>query len=176
MKYVDPVAQAREYQQMLLGLLGAQDPAEVQERTPAALRQLASDAGSLLRERPEPKEWSVFECIAHIADAELVVGARYRWILAQDEPELMPYDQDMWIDRLHRDAESIDDLLSVFEPLREADVALWRRTSPQQRARSGIHRERGRESFELSFKMLAGHDIFHIDQGRKALEQVRAGR
>src|SRR5688500_15098878 len=125
--YVDPVAQGREYQELLLGLLGDQDPIEVMERTPAELRRLAGEAGSLLRVRPEPKEWSVFECICHLVDAQLVVSGRLRWILAHDEPPLPGYDQDLWIDRLHQSrSESLEEVMAWFEPLRAADIRLWR--------------------------------------------------
>jgi hypothetical protein len=171
--YVDPIAQPNAYQQMLLALLGDDDPAEVQTATPAALRALVDDAGEDLRKRPAPKEWSVYEAIAHFADAEWVVGARYRWILAHDTPELLPYDQDLWVDRLHRGDEEPQDLQETFEALRAADLALWRRTPVEERSRYGIHRERGRESYELTFRLLSGHDIFHLDQARRALESVR---
>lgn len=171
--YVDPVAAPDAYQQMLLALLGDDDPVEVQVATPAALHQLIADAGADLRTRPKPTEWSVYECIAHIADAELVVGGRYRWILAHDEPDLVPYDQDLWVDRLHRGDEDPADLLQVFEALRTANLDLWRRMPADQRARYGIHRERGPESYELTFKLLCGHDRFHLDQARRALEAVR---
>ena len=40
--------------------------------------------------------------------------------------------------------------------------------------RYGVHAERGTESFELLFRMLAGHDRFHLDQARRTLEAVRA--
>jgi DinB superfamily len=172
--YVDPVAQPDAYQRLLLGLLGADDPAAVQAATPAALHALLADAGAELRSRPEPKEWSVYECIAHIGDAELVVGGRYRWILAHDQPELLPYDQDLWIDRLHSGDEGAADLLATFEALRAANLDLWRRTPVAQRSRIGIHRERGPESYELTFKLLAGHDRFHLAQAQRALEAVRA--
>jgi hypothetical protein len=174
--YVDPVAQPNEYQQLILGWLGDRDPAEVQAATPSALRALVADAGDFARMRPEPAEWSAFECMAHICDAELVIAGRYRWILAEDRPDIVPYDQDLWIDRFHvgRD-ETVDELLAVFEALRTADIALWRTTPPADRVRYGMHRERGPESFELTFKLTAGHDLFHLDQGRRALEQVRAG-
>jgi hypothetical protein len=36
----------------------------------------------------------------------------------------------------------------------------------------GIHAERGRESFDLLFRMLAGHDRFHLAQARRALDAV----
>jgi DinB family protein len=173
--YVDPVAEGREYQQLLLRLLGDQDPAEVMQRTPALLRGLAAKAGETLRVRPEPKEWSVFECICHVIDAELVISGRLRFILAQDEPPLPGYDQDLWVDRLHQSgSESIEELMAWFEPLRAANLRLWHETPPEGRARVGIHSERGPESFELTFRLYAGHDIFHIDQATRTLELVGA--
>jgi len=168
--YIDPVAQPNAYQQLLLTLLGNDDPADVQAATPGAIRELLAEARERLRARPEPKEWSVYECVAHIADAELVVGGRYRWILAHDQPELLPYDQDLWVDRLHPGDEDPDELLSVFEPLRAANLELWRRTPVEDRARFGLHRERGPESYELTFRLLAGHDRFHLEQARRALD------
>jgi len=171
--HVDPVRQPDSYQRMLLALLGDADPAEVQAATPAALRALFAEAGGDLRSRPEAGEWSVYQCVAHIGDAELVVGGRYRWILAHDEPDLLPYDQDLWGDRLHRGDEEPADLLATFEALRAANLDLWRRTPVAERARFGLHRERGPESYELTFKLLAGHDLFHLDQARKALATVR---
>jgi hypothetical protein len=175
--FVDPVNQPNEYQQMLLGLLGDLDPAEVQGSTPAALRALIAEAGHDLKTRPEPKEWSVQQCVAHICDAELVIAGRYRWILAHETPDIQPYDQDLWVDKFHANSdEAADDLLAWFEPLRAADLELWRRTPVAERARYGVHRERGPESYELTFKLTAGHDLFHLDQSRRTLEQVRNGR
>ena len=172
---IDPVTQGSEYQRLLLSLLGDQDPAEVMQATPATLRALAADAGQHLRTRPEQSEWSVFECIAHIADAELVISGRLRFILAQDRPPLPGYDQDLWIDRLHQsDDESLDELLAWFEPLRAANLRMWNETGPADRQRGGMHSERGPESFELTFRLYAGHDIFHIGQAERTLDQVRA--
>lgn len=172
--YVDPINAPDAYQRFLLAALGDDDPAEVQAATPEAIRRLIADAGDELRTRPEPGEWSVLSCVAHIVDAELVVGNRYRWILAHDEPELMPYDQDLWVDRLHAPDETAEEMLDWWEPLRTANVALWRRTPAAGRARVGLHRERGRESYDLTFRMLAGHDRVHLDQARRTLERVRA--
>jgi len=162
------------YQQHLLGLLGDDDPAEVQASTPAALRALVDEAGDRLTARPEPGEWSVYGCLAHIADAELVMGARYRFVLAHDEPPLIGYDQDRWVDRLHGDEGDVDAMLDVFEALRTANLALWRGTTDADRARVGIHAERGPESLDLAFRMIAGHDRFHIAQATRALAAAPA--
>jgi hypothetical protein len=169
----DPITEPAAYQQYLLALLGDDDPAAVQERTPEALRALLTEAGTHAAVRPRPGEWSVLGCIAHVADAELVMSGRYRFMLAHDEPPLIGYDQDLWVDRLHGETPEPEELLALFEPLRRANVALWRRSSEADHARIGIHAERGPESFDLSFRMLAGHDRFHLAQARRALDAAR---
>jgi hypothetical protein len=36
----------------------------------------------------------------------------------------------------------------------------------------GIHAERGPESYDLTFRMLAGHDRFHLEQARRAISAL----
>jgi hypothetical protein len=168
-------AEARAYQEMLLAALGDDDPAEVEAAAPGAWRALIAEAGPDLRTRPAPSEWSVVECLGHASDAEIVMSARYRWVLAHDEPPLIGYDQDAWPRALHHNEADPEDLLALFYALRAANVALWRRSGPAERARVGRHVERGPESYDLMFRMLAGHDRVHLAQARRALETVRRG-
>jgi hypothetical protein len=169
----DPVAEPRAYQDLLVSLVGTDDPAEVQATTPRLARDLLDAAGADVGRRPEPGEWSVLECLAHMLDAELVVSGRYRWILAHDQPELLGYDQDLWVNRLHHPVEDPAELLATFEALRTANLGLWARTPVEERERVGIHRERGPESYGLTFTLAAGHDRFHLDQARRALERIQ---
>jgi hypothetical protein len=170
----DPVTEGGAYQRLLLGLLGSDDPAEVQAASAHAWRELIREAGADLRTRPAEGEWSVVELLGHAMDGELVVSGRYRWILAHDEPSILGYDQDLWVDRLrHRDDEP-NAMLALFEALREANLALWRRTPADQRDRLGIHSERGPESYQLTFQLAAGHDRFHLAQARRTLDEVRS--
>ncbi|HET9250112.1 MAG TPA: DinB family protein [Actinomycetota bacterium] len=172
----DPVSEPKAYQDHLLSLLGDDDPAEVQAGTAERWRALLEDAGERGHERPAHREWSVVGCLGHAVDAEVVSAARYRWILAHDDPPLIGYDQDLWADRLHGDArEDPEELLRLFEPLRVANLALWARSSDEDRARIGIHAERGPESFDLLFRMIAGHDRFHLAQARRALDAIAGG-
>jgi hypothetical protein len=170
----DPVAQATAYQGSLLAALGDDDPAEAQAETPANIRSMLADAGPDLRTRPAPREWSALLCLAHIVDAEVVMTGRYRWTIAHDRPELIGYDQDLWADNLHGDDDDPEALLRLFEPLRAANIALWRSSSPTDRARVALHRERGPESYDLMFRMLGGHDRVHLAQARRAIEAARA--
>ncbi len=169
----DPIAQALAYQQSLLAALGDDDPAEVQEHAATNIRAMLAAAGPVLRVRPAPREWSALLCLAHIADAEIVMAGRYRWVLAHDQPELIGYDQDLWVDNLHTDDDDPEAMLRVFEPLRASNVELWRGTTAAQRARVAIHRERGAESLDLMFRMLGGHDRVHLAQAYRAIEAAK---
>jgi hypothetical protein len=172
----DPLAEGRAYQQQLLALLGDDDPAKVQELTEAALRIIVRDAGADLRRRPAPAEWSVVELLGHLVDAEIVMAGRYRWTISQDRPPLLGYDQDQWVARLRHNDDQPAELLATFSSMRAANLHLWRRTSVDDRQRVAMHAERGPESYELMFRMLAGHDRFHLNQMRETLRQVRDRR
>ena len=171
---LDPVSAPDAYLRSLLDALGDDDPAAVQAATPALLRSLVADAGEALRVAPEPGEWSVVECLAHLVDGELIVAARARWILAEDEPDIVGYDQARWVTGLRQAAEDPVMLLAAFEALRRWNLDLWARTPVGDRARIGRHRERGPESYELTFSLAAGHDRIHLDQARRALETARS--
>ena len=168
-----PLRDAHAYQRSLLAALGDDDPALAQAQMAPALRALVAEAGPRLRTRPEPGEWSVLECVGHIVDGELVVSGRYRWILAHDEPDLVGYDQALWVDRLRHNEDDVQELLGVFETLRASNLALWSRISAEDRSRVGLHRERGPESMDLTFRLAAGHDRVHLGQARRALEAAR---
>jgi hypothetical protein len=172
----DPVNHAAAYQASLLAALGDDDPAEAQAATPAAIRRLLSDAGPDLRTSPEPGEWSVLECLGHLVDGELVVSGRYRWIIAADTPQVIGYDQAVWVDRLRHRDDDPDALVELFEALRRSNLSLWARFGASHGARIGMHDERGPESYELTFRLAAGHDRIHLAQARRALAAVRAGR
>ena len=172
----ESLAAGRAYQQSLLAALGDYDPAVAQASQPAILRALIAESGDDLRTRPEPAEWSVVELLGHIADAELNSSVRYRSILSEHEPDLVPYDQDLWANRLHSTSESADDLLATFDVLRAANLRLWAATPAVDRARVGNHLERGPESYELTFRLLAGHDRVHVAQARAGLARIRARR
>lgn len=170
----DPIANPSAYQQHLLSVLGNDDPAAVQRETPTALRALLEEAGPDLRRRPAPKEWSVLEPFGHIADAEMVMSGRYRWALAQDRPPLLGYDQDLWVERLRHNEDDPEELLELITTLRAANLQLWGKTAAADRARVGMHAERGPESFDLMFRLIAGHDRFHTNQMRQTLRQLRS--
>jgi hypothetical protein len=169
-------ADVEAYRRPVLEMLGDDDPLDVQASEVAAWRELIDRADGDLRTRSAEGEWSVLECLGHMADSELVTSARYRWVLAENEPLLQSWDQEAWAARFDHTHDDPATLLDLFAALRHANVALWQRTPPTDRARSGMHAERGPESFDLLFRLQAGHGRVHRAQAERALAQVRRHR
>jgi hypothetical protein len=169
-------AEADAYRRPVIEMLGGDDPLDVQASEVAAWRELIDRADGDLRARPAEGEWSVLECLGHMADSELVTSARYRWVLAENEPPLQGWDQVAWAARFEHNHNDPATLLDLFAALRHANVALWQRTPSTDRSRSGIHAERGRESFELLFRLQAGHGRVHRAQAERALAEVRGNK
>jgi DinB superfamily len=171
----DPVTEVEAYRAQILGWLGDDDPAAVQAATTARMRALIREAGDRLRDRPAPGEWSVIECLGHLLDGEIVVSARVRWIIAEDRPELVGYEQGQWVEALGHRQDDPAALVALFAALRVANLQLWAASPEAIRERVGVHRERGDESYDLLWRMVGGHDRLHLDQAERALAAVRAG-
>ena len=168
--------EAEAYRRPVLDALGDDDPVAVQETEPELWRRLIEQAGAHLRTRPAEGEWSVLECLGHMTDSELVTSGRYRWILSEPEPTLLGFDQTAWAARMNHAAADPAALMDYFGAMRRANLALWRRTPPADRTRVGLHAERGPESYELLFRLQAGHGRVHRAQAERALAIVRRPR
>ncbi len=73
--------------------------------------------------------------------------------------------------RLHH-GEDPEILLGLFEALRRSNLELWARTPVADRDRFGVTRERGEETYDLTFRLAAGHDRVHLEQARRTLAQI----
>jgi hypothetical protein len=169
---IDPVTRPGEYQAMVLSFLDGKDAVAEYEGLPDRLGALVGEAGDQLRDRPAPGEWSVLELLGHLVDAEVASAARLRWVLAEDEPPLPGYDQDLWVERQRHNEGDPEALLATLKVLRRSNLDLWKSASDEERARVGLHAERGPESFDLIFRLAAGHGLLHMDQMRRTLSAL----
>jgi DinB superfamily len=119
---------------------------------------------SKLRKRPAPDKWSVGEILAHLADAEIVGGFRMRLILGAPGTPIAAFDQDSWVTAGHYAKRDPRKSVEQFRASREANLALLKSLTPEQRKHYGMHAERGQETIEHIAHMFAGHDINHLRQ------------
>ena len=168
-------SQAQAYIASLLRALGSRPPLEVMAETPAALRQAVAGLTSQQEATPErPGKWSVKQVVQHLADSDLVGGFRFRMILAHDAPELPGYDQDLWAERLHYQESDLETALQDFATLRQLNLRLLRRATPDDLRRVMRHSERGEEPLSQIVSMHAGHDLVHLAQIRRIRQAIGA--
>jgi hypothetical protein len=163
-------------ERQLLDELGSLDPVETQTDNADHWVTLVDQAGSLVWFRPREGEWSALEVLAHLTVVELVNALRYRAMLAEDAPMLSDYGTTFWSSVLQAPGIQPLALLTMFRALRHDNLEFMSNLDEAGRARIGIHPECGPESIELRFKMLAGHDLSHLAQARRAVAAARANR
>ena len=145
-------------------------------KRPTAIRAILNGVPADLAMTPEaPGKWSIAMVAQHLADSELVWGWRVRLILAHDRPAIAGYDQDAWAARLRYAEAPLEPALADFEGgAGRTNLRLLARAPESDRARTGLHAERGEESVAHMIRMSAGHDILHIRQIERILATVRS--
>lgn len=155
----------QQYTQRILDNAQGQDPIKVQAATNKKLARLIKGVSpAKLRKRPAPDKWSIAEILAHLADVEIVIGWRMRSILGAPGTNVQAYDQNAWVIAGHYEKRDPRKSIELHRVLREANLALLKSLAPDQWKHYGRHSERGQESIERIVRMLAGHDINHIQQ------------
>ena len=149
-----------------------QDVISHQDQAPRTLANLiAGVPDELLARSPAPGKWSVRAILAHMAEDELVSSWRYRHMIEHPGAALPGFDQDEWARLGDYQAWSTAEALEMFRLLREANLRMLARLTPEESQRSGIHEERGRITVEDLARHMTGHDARHIQQIRRLLER-----
>ncbi len=152
--------------------LGEDDPIEVMAETPDRLRKLVRGlTEAQLARKPAPGKWSMKEIVAHLADGEVILGSRYRFVAAHDKPPIPGYDQDAFVAKLGPLNAKTGDLVDDFAMARAVNLGLLDRLPADAFDRLGVHSERGEESLREMIAMYAGHDRWHLRQ----IETIRVG-
>jgi hypothetical protein len=149
--------------------LGNRDPLTALSETPWQIERLVKSWSDGDFERTyAPGKWTVRQVLCHLAQAELALGTRVRYALAQDNYQAQSFSQDDWMpfdDRM--DATTA---LDAYLALRRMNLAMWRGLSDVHKRRSFLHPEYGQLNVWWVAEQLAGHDLHHLKQ----LEQVAA--
>jgi hypothetical protein len=161
----------QQYTQRIMANAQGQNPIKLQSATSRKLARLVKGVSTAkLRKRPAPDKWSVAEILAHLADVEIVIGWRMRSILGAPGTPVQAYDQNAWVTAGHYEKRDPRESIELHRALREANLALLKSLSPDQWKLYGQHSERGQESIEHIVRMVAGHDVNHIQQIERILK------
>ena len=161
------------YIDRILAFVADLEPFEVLGSTARHLRALiAGRTREELSRRPDPSRWSTVQILAHLADAEVVASWRLRSIIATDGVALQPFDQNTWASTFkYADADPFESL-QEFDVLRRGNLSLLRRVDAALHANHGMHGERGKETVTHLVRLYAGHDLNHLAQVRRLIDEL----
>ncbi len=131
----------------------------------ATLPFFTSDAATLARSYA-PGKWTMRQMLLHLVDTETVLFERMRRVLADENPLLMGFDENRWVEHLHYDQRSLATAEALYRVTRDSTIELALATTPAERAREGVHNEQGKRSFAHFAAMVHGHNAHHLEQVR----------
>ena len=133
--------------------------------TPVVLRALVNGVEDAhLRRRPAPGEWAIIEVVGHLADTEERALGRVRRMLAEENPELAPFDQEALAEERRYLDLDLDHELARLEQLRRDHLAVLDVLDGPGWERTGRHGEHGELTVELYETHVAAEEVDHLAQ------------
>ena len=121
--------------------------------------------------REAPGEWSPREVVHHLGDSEMRSALRLRRLIAEDEPEIIGYDQEEYARRLYYNR-PIGASLAAFKYARESTAEILRLLTEDEWLSTCTHSEYGEFSVYIWLDYYANHAHDHADQIRRARATV----
>ncbi len=117
------------------------------------------------------ENWSSRQVIHHCADSEAQSYARLRRLVAEPNPVIQGYDENLWA----KDATlgytelPIENSIAVFTSVRAASLDIIKRLRPEQLELKGTHTEAGEYSIKRWLETYTRHANNHADQIKQNL-------
>jgi len=115
--------------------------------------------------KPDPKEWSVYQVLIHLADSESNAALRARKLIVEPGGTLMGYDQDKWANELDYHDQSYEDALEVVRLARKTTYELLKK-QPDEVFEHWVKHPEYEEpyTFEQWINIYSAHISGHIEQ------------
>ncbi len=113
--------------------------------------------------------WTVRQALFHLADTETVFLDRLRRITAEENPLLLKFDQDAWVERLDDGTRDLALAGRLFAVSRETIIELIAHHGSGAAKRQGIHNQVGVLTFAQIGAKVFDHCEHHLTQIRQAL-------
>jgi len=141
----------------------------------ALLRQAWDEVPAEARTwRPGPGKWSAHEVVIHCADSETYAAIRIRLLLAEAEPLVVGYDENVWAQRFDYHASDPQLALRLVETARAHTSAMLDRLPEEAWGRMGHHTQSGPYGTDHWLRSYGEHLDIHAAQIRRNLAAWRA--
>jgi hypothetical protein len=111
-----------------------------------------------------PDQWSAAFIIHHMADAELQFGVRFANTLVEDNPAIVPFDEEKFPIGLQYEKRNPQISLMAFEAAHNLNYEVLNNASVEDWNRTSVHPDKGLVHLTSLVKLCGGHIGTHIEQ------------
>ena len=138
---------------------------------PALLRMAWSEVPAEARQwRPAEGKWSAHEIVVHCADSETYGATRIRLVLAEKEPLIVGYDENVWARVFDYHGHDVELAFRTIEAVRANTVTMLRRLPDEAWGRTGRHSHSGTYTDNDWLRIYADHLEVHARQIRRNIQ------
>ena len=119
-------------------------------------------------DNPDSNGWTARQVIHHLADSEMTSALRLRKLIAERNPVIHGYDEELYSSALFYSQRPIEASLLALKAARESTVTILGHLASDDWARQGWHTESGPYSVETWLEIYAAHAHEHAAQIRRA--------
>jgi len=140
------------------------------QQGPAILRQAWNEVPAEAQTwRPGAGKWSAHEVVIHCADSETYAAIRIRLLLAEAEPLIVGYDENIWARRFDYLASDPELALQLVGTVRGHTSAMLARMPEEAWGRMGRHTHSGSYGTDDWLRSYGEHLEIHAAQIRRTL-------
>jgi uncharacterized damage-inducible protein DinB len=137
------------------------------------LKNTTQEQAENLRDGPEG--WTILEVLCHVRDFDTIFRNRAQMMLDEEHPALPAYDHNAMVIEKNYAEEDLAYVYDEYRLSRKHTQEFFIALSPEQWERAGIHPERGEFSMTDAVIQVCMHDIDHMEQITRLLEQEIPG-
>jgi hypothetical protein len=134
------------------------------EKLSLAIRGLTRDdmLQSPPSDNPKLGKWTIQQAVVHLMDSDLIGVDRMKRIIAEDNPTIIGYDENKFVQRLFYHEQSANDAVTILSLNRKNFAEVLRRLPHEAFARTGTHNERGKVVLASEIEHYAAHLERHL--------------
>ena len=150
-----------EYYAKYIKLVGDDALGALRAQSASTPRLLTGLSEAQAMHRYASGKWSVKEVVGHILDAERVFSYRALRIARADATPLPGFDENAWMPAAHFDRRPMPELVSDYQTVRAATVALFSSFDEEALTRLGTANNQPFSVRALAH-IIAGHELHHV--------------
>ncbi len=111
---------------------------------------------------PNVGKWSIQQVVIHLADSELVMADRIKRLIAEEQPTLLSFNENRWVEHLAYEQQSAIDAATLVELSRKQLGKVLMTLNDEAMNRVGTHSEHGEMTLKKVIEMANTHLEHHL--------------